>query len=137
MTAYYVAVALLAVLNVAGIALSAALWVRVQRLERELPGRETPVVSSEPVSSPSDPVPPPGAAPAGGEPDKFSAALMGGEMTLRLAQEETREPPEKYRYITGLADQGMSADEIARVLHLAPGEVQQLLTLARLGRGEG
>lgn len=134
MTGYYVAVGVLALLNIASIVLSLLVGVRLQRLESRLQGEEPAPesVASAPASqafSPSAPPDPPAEA------DRFSSALLAGEMNLRLAQ-ETREPPEKYRYVASLADQGMSAAEIARVLHLAPGEVEQLLTLARLGRGE-
>lgn len=134
MTGYYVAVAVLALLNLVSIGLSLAVGMRMQRLEKALQDRTVPAFPSGPAAVFSLVPPSPQPSAPESEPDKFSAALMGGEMNLRLAQ-ETREPPEKYRYVTGLAEQGMSAEEIARVLHLAPGEVQQLLTLARLGRG--
>lgn len=133
MTGYYVAVGVLALLSLASIVFSLLVAVRLHRLERRLQGEGAPAdLATDPPPVAAAPLPPPPATSESA--DRFTSALLAGEMSLRLSQ-ETREPPEKYRYVTGLADQGMSAAEIARVLHLAPGEVEQLLTLARLGRG--
>jgi hypothetical protein len=44
--------------------------------------------------------------------------------------------PERYRFIRTLAERGVPAAEIAGILNLAPGEVEQLMSLARVGRKE-
>lgn len=125
MSGYYLAVAVLALLNVASIGLSLLIWLRLQRLEAQ--------VAARPAAEGAPPAPSSAPSSSGEKADRFSAALMGGEMSLKLAQ-ELREPPEKYRFVASLAEQGMEAAEIARALHLSQGEVDQLLTLSRLGR---
>ena len=127
MTGYHAAVMVLALLNVVSIALCVLMGGRLQRLEREVALRSAAVAAPAGVQNAE--------APASPASEKFSAALLGGEMNLKLAgNHDLREPPEKYRFIAALDKQGMGAEEIARVLHLAPGEVSQLLTLSRLGQ---
>ncbi len=131
MSSYFLAVAVLAALNVASIALIFLMWTRMQRLEATLSPRSPAPAPAAPSVAPAPASAPP--PPKEETPDKFTSALMGGEMSLRL-QQEMREPPEKYRFVSSLADQGMEAAEIAKALHLSQGEVEQILTLGRLGR---
>ena len=41
-------------------------------------------------------------------------------------------PPERYRYVQRLSENGMSGDQIADILALSRREVEQLVTLSRL-----
>jgi hypothetical protein len=71
-----------------------------------------------------------GAAPGG-----FSPVLRQANLQARLQQgPQRREMPEKYRYIRSLAAHGVPAAEIAGILNLAPGEVDQLMALASVAR---
>lgn len=46
----------------------------------------------------------------------------------------TGNPPDKYRHVAALAQQGMSVTQIAEVLNLSVPEVQQLVVLARIAQ---
>lgn len=66
---------------------------------------------------------------------RFSPVLRQVELQARLQQGRQRcEMPEKYRFIRSLAERGVPATEIAGILNLAQGEVEQLLALARVTR---
>jgi DNA-directed RNA polymerase specialized sigma24 family protein len=72
---------------------------------------------------------------AAASPGDFTPALRRADLHVRLQQGwQRREPPEKYRFINSLTEHGVPAAEIARILGLAAGEVEQLVTLARVAR---
>lgn len=63
----------------------------------------------------------------------FTPVLRQVELQARLQQGlQRREMPEKYRFIRSLAARGVPAAEIAGILNLAPGEVEQLIALAQV-----
>lgn len=69
----------------------------------------------------------------GESPSRFSPVLRQAELQARLQQGRQRcEMPEKYRFLRSLAERGVPATEIAGILNLSQGEVEQLLALARV-----
>jgi hypothetical protein len=65
--------------------------------------------------------------------DSFLPLLRQADLQARLQQgRQRREMPEKYRFIRSLAERGVPEMEIAGILNLAPGEVEQLMALARV-----
>ena len=70
------------------------------------------------------------ASPAG-----FSARLQQAEISGRLQTGVVhRGVPDKYRYATALAEQGLATADIAQALHMAPQEVEQAARLAQMAR---
>ncbi len=65
----------------------------------------------------------------------FTSSMRQADLQLRLLQGRQRhEIPERYRYLRSLAEREVPAGEIAGILNLAPGEVEQLLTLVKVGQ---
>lgn len=70
----------------------------------------------------------------------FQKNLSEAELTTRLQQPRLSaqhgyqqvNAPERYLYVKSLAQNGMSAEEIAAVLKISPKEAEQLVNLARL-----
>ncbi len=124
MTPYGFSLILLTLLSLASIALWGYVGLRLSRLTRTMVALREGLEAS-PVSMPA-PVP---AQKAG---DDFAGALLASEAKKRFAGGEHREPPEKYRYVTSLIQQGLGSAEIAQVLNLSRSEVDQLVALARL-----
>ncbi len=72
---------------------------------------------------------------SGAAANTFAPLLHQADLANRLQQgRPRREMPERYRFIRSLAERGVPAAEIAGILGLAPGEVDQLVTLARVAR---
>ncbi|WP_457572997.1 hypothetical protein [Desulfolithobacter sp.] len=73
------------------------------------------------------------------EQEEFLETLASAEITTRLQkprlelhQDGTVETPEKYRYVASMVQNGMTMEEIASILAIAPAEARQLVTLARM-----
>lgn len=73
------------------------------------------------------------------EQEEFLQTLASAEITTRLQkprlelhQSGTVETPEKYRYVASMVQNGMTMEEIASILAIAPAEARQLITLARM-----
>jgi DNA-binding NarL/FixJ family response regulator len=73
---------------------------------------------------------------------QFQNTLDGAELSTRIQKsrtvshgERSRSLPERYSYIHSLAGRGMSSDEIAAVLTISTHEARQLVTLAKIARG--
>ncbi len=73
------------------------------------------------------------------EQKEFLDTLASAEITTRLQkprlelyQSGSVEPPEKYRYVVSMVENGMTMEEIASILAIAPAEARQLVTLARM-----
>ena len=77
----------------------------------------------------------PGTPPSSTTGERFSTQLNAVERRQTPAAEVSRNPAEKYGYVAALAEQGMSAVQIADALRMAPAEVAQLLRLASLKPG--
>ncbi len=76
--------------------------------------------------------------------ETFENRLGTAELTTKLQQprlgghyasERQRHSPEKYGFIHSLAQRGMSAEEIASILAISAHEARQLVTLAKIGKG--
>ena len=67
-------------------------------------------------------------------PTRFSTNLERAEKEQLQSSPPNipRNPTEKYRYISSLAEQGMAAEGIAAALQMPRAEVEQLLQLAKL-----
>lgn len=76
--------------------------------------------------------------------ETFENRLGTAELTTKLQQPRLggvstsarqHHSPEKYGFIHSLAERGMSAEEIASILAISAHEARQLLTLAKIGKG--
>ncbi|BCR06614.1 hypothetical protein DESUT3_36830 [Desulfuromonas versatilis] len=77
---------------------------------------------------------PPAPAPVKGS-EAFSLNLDQANLRLRLqASGKGGEIPEKYRLVGAMARRGLSAEDIAEVLKISPGETEQLLRLAQVSK---
>lgn len=67
----------------------------------------------------------------------FSGSLLQATLKQRLQDgPDWRQPPEKYRYAAALAEQGMDASGIAKVLQFPLEEAQQLIALKRAAQAQ-
>ena len=64
----------------------------------------------------------------------FSAHLSSAEKVQDKTEGRPVAQADKYRYAAALADQGYSAEGIAKALNMAPTEVEQIMRLARIKR---
>ncbi|HKK33488.1 MAG TPA: hypothetical protein VJ934_08000 [Desulfomicrobiaceae bacterium] len=95
------------------------------KMARELAVQKTqsPPPSPEPVA----PAPAPASKP------RFDGMLQAEELRSRLDRHvPSREPLERYMHVRSLAEKGCEVDEIARILHISPDEVSQVLALSRI-----
>ncbi len=84
----------------------------------------------EPVTPPA-----PAAQPRPDAAAEFSLNLDQASMRMRLqASGKGGEIPEKYRLVGAMARRGLSAEDIAEVLKISPGETEQLLRLAQVSK---
>lgn len=67
----------------------------------------------------------------------FSSHLVAAEKVHFRNSAESRSGAEKYRYVAGLADQGIDAEGIAAALGMAATEVEQLIRLSQLKKSPG
>jgi biopolymer transport protein ExbB/TolQ len=71
---------------------------------------------------------------------EFQDSLNQAEITTRLQKSRlsmqqynrSMSPPERYRYVHALAANGMSSEEISKVLSISIQEAEQLVNLSRL-----
>jgi len=119
MTPVLVPLILLSVISLLGVISSTILTLRLRKLTRLLKIQEAEEECSETGEA------------TGG----FAPVLRRTDLHVRLHQGwKLREIPEKYRFIRSLADYGVPAAEIAGILNLASGEVDQLMSLNRVAR---
>lgn len=67
-------------------------------------------------------------------PASFSAHLSSAEQVQDKRDDKPIDRAEKYRYAVALAQQGYSAEGIAKALNMALTEVEQVMGLARIKR---
>jgi DNA-directed RNA polymerase specialized sigma24 family protein len=119
MTPIFVLLIIFVGISVFGIMTSTLLMLRLRKLARLLELRESAEEGGE----------------SSGATGGFSPVLRQANLQARLQQGlQRREMPEKYRFIRSLAEHGVPAAEIAGILNLAPGEVDQLMALASVAR---
>ncbi|MBN2644241.1 MAG: hypothetical protein JXR59_02060 [Desulfuromonadaceae bacterium] len=71
----------------------------------------------------------------GGQPLRPEVSLPREDLKSRLqAPVSTGEPPNRYRHVAALSQQGMNAEQISDVLHISVAEATQLMSLCRLAR---
>ena len=75
------------------------------------------------------------------EQQQFLDMLNSAEITTRLqkprlllGQDRAPDMPEKYHYVSRMIARGISREDICRILAVSAVEVEQLVTLARIGR---
>lgn len=69
--------------------------------------------------------------------DRNKNSLNSESLKSRFEQiAETKTIPDKYRHIAQLERSGIGAEEIAEILDVSKYEAEQMLTLARLSKGE-
>lgn len=67
----------------------------------------------------------------------FDQSLDEAELKSRLqAPVSAGNAPNKYRHVASLAEQGMSVQQIAEVLHISLPEATQLVSLSRIARSD-
>lgn len=67
----------------------------------------------------------------------FDQSLDEAELKSRLqAPVAAGNAPDKYRHVASLAEQGMSIQQIAEVLHISLPEATQLVSLSRIARSD-
>jgi len=78
------------------------------------------------------------------EQQQFLDMLNSAEITTRLQKprlilhpDQAPDIPEKYRYVSRMIADGMSREEISRILAVSPVEVDQLITLAGISASAG
>lgn len=121
MTSLIVTVLVLAGISLCGVMSSTLLTLRLRKLSARLELQAAEIEGPDAAA----------AVTSGG----FSPSLRQAGLQLRLQQGlQRREPPEKYRFINSLAEYGVPAEEIARILGLAVSEVEQLMSLGRVAR---
>lgn len=127
MTSLIVTVMVLAGISIFGVMTSTLLTLRLRKLTQRL---ELQAVAADGADADI-----PDADTPDEMPGDFSPSLRQADLQLRLQQGwQQREPPEKYRFINSLAEYGVPAAEIARILGLAVSEVEQLMSLGRVAR---
>ncbi len=68
-------------------------------------------------------------------PERFSQNLAQAERCHKIPRpHQPQEMPDRYRYISAMARQGMSAAQIATALHIGEDEAVQIVRLAQLKR---
>lgn len=78
-----------------------------------------------------------GIEPSSPQSANFERTLDHAELKSRLQTPITSgNAPDKYRHVASLAEQGMSVQQIAEVLHISLPEATQLVSLARIARSE-
>lgn len=117
------------------------LLLRIRRMHRAMLGmaREMSAREEHAEEAVPEPIPlVPGEKQSPGGAVGFDGVLKAEELRSRLDRHvPSGEPLERYMHVRNLAEKGCETGEIARILHISPDEVSQVLALSRIRSRSG